>query len=381
MSSEGIPHPDGALWKVLCKAGLMIHHAPSGTSDTNGSLRHLEVVQALEIKNEWIRHARGWSAILKHNTLLMEAVEADDQILDACIYKPWGLMTRVALHIQFSGLREEITLLASRTRSIMSAREEYGAAATAFATALAVLGSHSKAPVKTVETVQRFFTMQAKVAEYRKTPTRSIQDDIYNALQSLRVDCMMIGKSLQQFQIQRSKIIGLEGKRRARVIRFGEQDEQASRLAATIKGLSEKHQICKDQLVCTISSLIKKKENLLSCNLGLYFSSIVSTCKISLDTVRADEELRHLDLDTKEKPAQVALFTTLMTKFNGHVNIETLLKTQPRPLPVNDGQQDAPENGKNEEEEEDNNEDEKNEIKDCIPAGAEPVEASNDVEK
>jgi len=185
---------------------------------------------------------------------------------------------------------------------------------------------------------------------------------------------MMIGKSLQQFQIQRSKIIGLEGKRRARVIRFGEQDEQASRLAATIKELSEKHQICKDQLVCTISSLIKKKENLLSCNLGLYFSSIVSTCKISLDTVRADEELRHLDLDTKEKPAQ-------MTKFNGHVNIETLLKTQPRPLPVNDGQQDAPENGKNEEEEEDNNEDEKNEIKDCIPAGAEPVEASNDVEK
>eukprot|EP00471_Norrisiella_sphaerica_P014317 CAMPEP_0184497616 /NCGR_PEP_ID=MMETSP0113_2-20130426/37024_1 /TAXON_ID=91329 /ORGANISM="Norrisiella sphaerica, Strain BC52" /LENGTH=56 /DNA_ID=CAMNT_0026884805 /DNA_START=152 /DNA_END=319 /DNA_ORIENTATION=+ len=52
------------MWKVLSKKGILIHHAPSETSDSNGSLEYTEIVEALEVKNEWIRHNRGWSKTL-----------------------------------------------------------------------------------------------------------------------------------------------------------------------------------------------------------------------------------------------------------------------------------------------------------------------------
>ncbi|GAB5364443.1 hypothetical protein AAMO2058_000970800 [Amorphochlora amoebiformis] len=160
-------------WKVISRKELSIHHAPSSTSDTNGFLVPQEMVTAFEKKGQWIRHSRGWTLTLMKKSSLMVQITSEDEELDFLIYK-------------FTGLRDEVRFTTKRLKELIDARKEYRKTAAQFARTLAIMGSHSKAPVGAVQSVQKFFMTEGKLKEEDEKPDVSLVKELARSLGTQR---------------------------------------------------------------------------------------------------------------------------------------------------------------------------------------------------
>eukprot|EP00470_Lotharella_oceanica_P011841 CAMPEP_0170198350 /NCGR_PEP_ID=MMETSP0040_2-20121228/68641_1 /TAXON_ID=641309 /ORGANISM="Lotharella oceanica, Strain CCMP622" /LENGTH=312 /DNA_ID=CAMNT_0010448289 /DNA_START=110 /DNA_END=1048 /DNA_ORIENTATION=+ len=186
------------------------------------------------------------------------------------------------------------------------------------------MGSHQKADVESVESVQKYFMTQMKVQDKQKLLDDSLDTDVIGSLEALRIDSMMVGKDLERFTVVQRDILRKQGKRDARLQEFGAEDNQAQYLQSQIEGRLSSYRALEHQLLNTISVLVGKKNAFLTDQLKAFNKTVASTKSESAKAIKQEKDLKELKLETTNKEYQYV--------FHGHVDMKKLLEIPSTPI-------------------------------------------------
>jgi len=199
---------------------------------------------------------------------------------------------------QYHALKYEMGTMAQRTADVLACREEYENAKRDFVKALAIMGSHSKsgADVQSVNTVQKYFLTQAMISDIDNKQQKNLKVNMQDAIEEIVIDNVMVDREINRLENCKKKLIEIREVQSVRFMRHGHDDQKGQRLEYRLKLLVDDLQGYKDQLKSTISSLLSKKNNLLTRNLGAYAAVSLLSVQESNKIIVAENKKSSADL-------------------------------------------------------------------------------------